>query len=123
MKKKRRKGTFHDAKTKALVCAFVFAYVENQVLLCGGLYGRDNCAYDSFYCFANKNYYHIMYLSLQSDPIYIFTLFMAFGCSYESHMSRPMGKPTICIGENKGTDQLRGNRLIKNFNRKCDTDA
>ena len=21
-----------------------------------------------------------------------------------------MGKPTICIGENKGTDQLRGNR-------------
>ena len=26
------------------------------------------------------------------------------------HMSRPMGKPTICIGENKGADQLRGNR-------------
>ena len=25
-------------------------------------------------------------------------------------MSRLMGKPTICIGENKGTDQLRGNR-------------
>ena len=25
-------------------------------------------------------------------------------------MSRPMGKPTICIGENKGADQLRGNR-------------
>ena len=24
-------------------------------------------------------------------------------------MSRPMGKPTICIGENKGADQLRGN--------------
>ena len=22
----------------------------------------------------------------------------------------PMGKPTICIGENKGADQLRGNR-------------
>ena len=29
-------------------------------------------------------------------------------CIY--HMSRPMGKPTICIGENKGADQLRGNR-------------
>ena len=25
-------------------------------------------------------------------------------------MSRLMGKPTICIGENNGTDQLRGNR-------------
>ena len=25
------------------------------------------------------------------------------------HISRPMGKPTICIGENKGADQLRGN--------------
>ena len=25
-------------------------------------------------------------------------------------MSHPMGKPTICIGEKKGADQLRGNR-------------
>ena len=25
-------------------------------------------------------------------------------------MSRLMGKPTICIGENKGADQLRGYR-------------
>ena len=25
-------------------------------------------------------------------------------------LSRLMGKPTICIGENKGADQLRGNR-------------
>ena len=25
-------------------------------------------------------------------------------------MSHPMGKPTICIGENKGADQLRGTR-------------
>ena len=24
-----------------------------------------------------------------------------------------MGKPTICIGENKGADQLRGNRDIQ----------
>ena len=28
----------------------------------------------------------------------------------ELYMSRPMGKPTICIGENKDADQLRGNR-------------
>ena len=26
------------------------------------------------------------------------------------YLSRPMGKPTICICENKGADQLRGNR-------------
>ena len=26
------------------------------------------------------------------------------------YMSRLMGKPTICIGENKDADQLRGNR-------------
>ena len=25
------------------------------------------------------------------------------------YMSRHMGKPTICIGENKGADQLRSN--------------
>ena len=25
-------------------------------------------------------------------------------------MSRLMGKPTVCIGENKDADQLRGNR-------------
>ena len=26
------------------------------------------------------------------------------------YLSRPMGKPTICTGENKSADQLRGNR-------------
>ena len=26
------------------------------------------------------------------------------------YLSHHMGKPTICLGENKGTDQLRGNR-------------
>ena len=29
---------------------------------------------------------------------------------YEDYMSRLMRKPTICIGENKDADQLRGNR-------------
>ena len=28
----------------------------------------------------------------------------------DRHLSRLMGKPTICIGENKDADQLRGNR-------------
>ena len=27
-----------------------------------------------------------------------------------SYLSHPMGKPTVCIGENKDADQLRGNR-------------
>ena len=26
------------------------------------------------------------------------------------YLSGPIGKPTICIGENKGADQLRGYR-------------
>ena len=29
-----------------------------------------------------------------------------------SHLSRLMRKPTICICENKGADQLRGNREV-----------
>ena len=31
------------------------------------------------------------------------------GNDIQYHMSRRMGKPTICIGKNKGTDQLRSN--------------
>ena len=30
--------------------------------------------------------------------------------TYSRHMSRLMGKQTICIGENKGADQIRGYR-------------
>ena len=33
-----------------------------------------------------------------------------FYASFSKHLSHPMGKPTICIGENKGADQLLGNR-------------
>ena len=29
---------------------------------------------------------------------------------YDIKLSRHMGKPTICVCENKGADQLRGNR-------------
>ena len=29
---------------------------------------------------------------------------------FTQQMSRHMGKPTICLGKNKGADQLRGNR-------------
>ena len=38
-------------------------------------------------------------------------LFPDIKCKYHfRHLSRLVGKPTICIGENKGADQLRGNR-------------
>ena len=33
-----------------------------------------------------------------------------YHCNHVSNLSRLMGKPTICIGENKDADQLRGNR-------------
>ena len=33
-----------------------------------------------------------------------------FNLYYHPEMSRLVGKPTICIGENKDADQLRGNR-------------
>ena len=36
--------------------------------------------------------------------------FTSLDHNLKSHMSRLMGKPTICIGENKDADQLRGNR-------------
>ena len=38
----------------------------------------------------------------ESGFLYVFTITL--------NMSRLMGKPTICIGENKDADQLRGNR-------------
>ena len=37
--------------------------------------------------------------------IFIYLFFFSF----KDKMSRRMGKPTICIGENKGADQLRSN--------------
>ena len=35
---------------------------------------------------------------------------MIYMSNWKLYLSRLMGKPTICIGENKGADQLRGNR-------------
>ena len=36
--------------------------------------------------------------------------FMIYENNTQNKMSRLMGKPTICKGENKDADQLRGNR-------------
>ena len=42
------------------------------------------------------------------------SLYIAWACfcniAPSKFVSRLMGKPTICIGENKDADQLRGNR-------------
>ena len=32
-------------------------------------------------------------------------------CYYKVEMSRHMGKPTVCLGENKGADQLRSSQI------------
>ena len=45
------------------------------------------------------------YVILECAKTAITVLHYMFGSVYEP----PMGKPTICIGENKGADQLRGN--------------
>ena len=51
-----------------------------------------------------------IFVQVHKVDIYLLNSFqIAFstGCW---HMSRLMGKPTICIGENKDADQLLGNR-------------
>ena len=55
--------------------------------------------------------------------VHVYTKKTFFGCdaaymtpllqSGQHHMSRLMGKPTICIGESKDADQLRGNREVQ----------
>ena len=54
-----------------------------------------------FFCFFFRMH-HVATLSLLMLLFY-FSFFSAY-------MGRHMGKPTICIGENKDADQLRGNR-------------
>ena len=39
-----------------------------------------------------------------------FQSFVILKDKFDFYLSCLMGKPTICIGENKGADQLRGNR-------------
>ena len=46
--------------------------------------------------------------SIESDRVIRETCYNEV--AYNRHMSCHMGKPTICICENKGADQLRGNR-------------
>ena len=56
----------------------------------------------------NCEHFNISYISYSVLTIY-YDIESTFS-SVHSQMSRLMGKPTICIGENKDADQLRGNR-------------
>ena len=53
----------------------------------------------------------VPFISFKSDPIVI-----PLHCGIPHNLSHRMGKPTICIGKNKDTDQLRGSaKLISAF--------
>ena len=58
-------------------------------------------------CF--KIYYPVM-LSKYYFSFLVVYAFTAEGRAIEFNLSRLMGKPTICICQNKEADQLRGNR-------------
>ena len=52
------------------------------------------------------------YVALFNNTTTLFLLYhiLSLTPSFLYHLSRLVGKPTICIGENKDADQLRGNR-------------
>ena len=52
----------------------------------------------------------LLYLGVSEDNESQMRILAALTRKYVNIMSRLMGKPTICIGENKDADQLRGNR-------------
>ena len=61
-------------------------------------------------CFQTKLRGIITYQNLTNEDIKILAESKKKYEKYQNNMSRLVGKPTICIGENKGADQLRGNR-------------
>ena len=69
--------------------------------------GADQlCGFAYADCWFSDAAAHFLYQNIdciQSDCLIHFKLI-------EIYLSRLMGKPTICIGENKDADQLRGNR-------------
>ena len=49
----------------------------------------------------------LQYICVADSSVSVVVMYVEVVCDV---MSRHMGKPTICIDENKGADQLRGNR-------------
>ena len=60
----------------------------------------------------NTIIYKHVYWYMQQTQVNVYRTIgpLVFACDAAHMMSRLMGKPTICIGENKDADQLRGNR-------------
>ena len=61
-----------------------------------------------WFLFGLKRYALLLKMQFFVGCLFLGT-FLSYGtCKY--YLSRFVGKSTICIGENKGADQLRGNR-------------
>ena len=58
-------------------------------------------------------YMHVTVYVIATCQLFIIkikSIYILILLPFAKHMSRLMGKPTICIGESKDADQLRGNR-------------
>ena len=77
--------------------------------------GGSNCNYPGFATTVPSYNFEFVDLWCNSSQLcqnadYIYRRVDKRSSQMHYHMSRPMGKPTFCIGEHKGADQLRGNR-------------
>ena len=83
-----RNCTVRAAKTKALI-----SFAVTAKLFCAFVFEYAKCwlSHECFLCI-------------------LLGFWFCLGYRLSQHMSHPMGKPTICICENKDADQLRGNR-------------
>ena len=100
----RKHFSFTAQKTKKSMHLVLYMYLQASIIIhmfaCMKPCGKFAC-----------------HLCLEMNCVYIG--FLWFYCTAPhwmkgfgslEHLSRPMGKPTICICENKDADQLRGNR-------------
>ena len=112
------------AVTAKLISAFVFATRKVQFLFfLNPKFQASSCllCFYSLVCvrpvwkphclFSHKAAEMYTYLVLMNQQFYSYTIACLNGNIYDFYqVSHLMGKPTICIGENKDADQLRGNR-------------
>ena len=104
----KTKALISCAVTAQLICAFVFAYVicwfsDAAAHIVFALNTRTHTHSNSF---KNNVLHKQKYKSLEWVDLHLLMITVLI-----HYLSRLMGKPTICIGENKDADQLRGNRV------------
>ena len=123
---KKRKCTIRVSKTKALICFAVTAK-----LICVFDFAYADCWFSHEAAHIYKKHQRtklstFSYATSQPCVDEVFNLIRIYmkaslmqsvWCCAQGlmpmmvwHLSHLMGKPTICIGENKDADQLRGNR-------------